>query len=104
MVKLTPRQTNLIPRLTPSLLTDHMTLHEFLKRHLSMKCQRWKHIIVEGRGEEGVRNCEDLKPIYKEGGTKNVFESHSYSQKTFAKCFLCGADHRPNWSGVVRII
>jgi len=47
MVKLTPRQTNLIPRLTPSMLTNHMTPDEFPKRPLSMKGQRWKHIVVE---------------------------------------------------------
>jgi len=29
MVKLTPRQTNLKPRLTSSLLTDHITLIDF---------------------------------------------------------------------------
>jgi len=59
MVKLTPRQTNLTPRLTPSLLTDHMTPDGFLKRFLSMKDQRWKHIAVEGRGGEGGRGfCE----------------------------------------------
>jgi len=47
MVKLTPRQTNLTPRLTPFLLTDHMTPDGFLKRLLSMKGQRWKYIVVE---------------------------------------------------------
>jgi len=55
MVKLTPRQTNLTPRLTPSLLTDHMTPDGFPKRPLSMKGQRWKHIVVEGRREEEKR-------------------------------------------------
>jgi len=52
MVKLTPRQTNLKPRLTLSLLVDHITPDGFPKRPLSMKGQRGKHIVVEGRGEE----------------------------------------------------
>jgi len=43
MVKLTPRQTNLTPRLTPD---------GFPKRPLSMTGQRWKHIVVEGIREE----------------------------------------------------
>jgi hypothetical protein len=47
MVILTPRQTNLIPRLTPSLLTDHTTPNGFSKRPLSMKGQRCKHVVVE---------------------------------------------------------
>jgi hypothetical protein len=47
MVNMTPRQTNLTPRLTPFLLTDHMTPDRFPKRPLSMKGQRWKHIVVE---------------------------------------------------------
>jgi len=68
MVNMIPRQTNLTPRLTPSLLTDHITPDGFPKRPLSMRGQRWKHVVVEGRGEEGVRNCEEMKPIYREGG------------------------------------
>jgi len=36
-----------------------MTLDGFPKRPLSMKGQRWKHIVVEGRREEGGRGlCE----------------------------------------------
>jgi len=58
MVKLTPRQTNLTPKLTPSPLTDHMTPIGFPKRPISMKGQRWKHIVVEGRGER--IGCEKL--------------------------------------------
>jgi len=52
MFKLTPRQTNLIPKQTPTPLTDHMTPDGFSKRPLFMKGQRCKHILVEGRGEE----------------------------------------------------
>jgi len=37
------------------MLTDHMTPNGFPKSPLSMKGQRWKHIIVEGRGEEEKR-------------------------------------------------
>ena len=62
------RQINLTPRLDPSSLTDHITPDGFSKRALSKKGQRWKHIIVEGRGEEGVRNCKETKLIYREGG------------------------------------
>jgi hypothetical protein len=47
MVNMTPRQTNLRFKLTPTLLTDHMTPDAFPKRPLSMKGQRWKHIVVE---------------------------------------------------------
>jgi hypothetical protein len=47
MVNMTPRQTHLRFRLTPTLLTDHMTPDGFPKRPLSMKGQRWKHIVVE---------------------------------------------------------
>jgi len=68
MVNMTPRQTNLTPKLTPSPLTGHITPDGFPKRSLSMKGQRWKHVVVEGRGEEGVRNIEEMKPIYSEGG------------------------------------
>jgi len=52
MVKLTPRQIDLTSKPTPSSLTDHMTPNGFPKRPLSMKGQRWKHIVAEGRGEE----------------------------------------------------
>jgi len=55
MIKLTPGQTNLTPRLTPSLLTDHITPDGFPKRPLSVKGQRRKHVVVEGRGEEEKR-------------------------------------------------
>ena len=92
MVKLTPRQTNLTPRLIPSLLTDHMTPNGFSKRPLSMKGQRWKHIVVEGIGEEekeeGVRNCEEMKHIYRGGREQKWWERHQYSQK------MC--NHRPS--------
>jgi len=37
---------------------------------LSMKGQRWKHIIVEGRGEEGVAIFEKMKAIYRGGRVK----------------------------------
>jgi len=113
MVKLTPRQINLTPRLIPSLFTDHMTSDEFPKRPLSMKGQRWKHIVVEGIGEEekeeGVRNCEEMKHIYRGGRDQKRWERHQCSQKTcnhrpktFNKRFVCGADHRPNSSGAFR--
>jgi hypothetical protein len=36
---MTPRQTNLTPRLALTLLTDHMTPDGFPKRPLSMKGQ-----------------------------------------------------------------
>jgi len=91
MVKLTPRQTNLTPRLIPSLLTDHMTPAGFPKRSLSMKGQRWKHIVVEGIGEEekeeGVRNCEEMKHIYRGGRDQKRWERHQSNQKT--------CNHRP---------
>jgi hypothetical protein len=32
-----------------------MTPDGFPKRHLSMKGQRWKHIVVEGIGEDKKR-------------------------------------------------
>ena len=35
-----------------------------------MKGQRWKHIIVEGRGEEGVAIFEKMKAIYRGGRVK----------------------------------
>ncbi|RHN49108.1 hypothetical protein MtrunA17_Chr7g0270961 [Medicago truncatula] len=58
MVNMTPRQTNLTPRLTPSLLTDHMTPNGFSKRPLSMKGQRWKHVVVEEkRRKKKVCKC-----------------------------------------------
>nr|ABD32830.1 hypothetical protein MtrDRAFT_AC150440g15v2 [Medicago truncatula] len=47
MVNMTPMQTNLTPRQTPSLLTDHITPGEFPNRPLCMKGQRWNHIVVE---------------------------------------------------------
>ena len=72
MVNMTPKQTNLTPRLTPSLLTDHITLDEFSKRPLSMKGQRWKHIVVKGRGEEGVRSCEEMRLFIGKEGKKKV--------------------------------
>jgi len=70
MVKLMPKQTNLTSRLIPSLLTDHMTPDGFPKRPLSMKGQRWKHIIVEEEKEEGVKIFEEMKHIYRGGGIK----------------------------------
>jgi len=40
-------------------LTDHITPDGFPKRPFSMKDQRWKHIVVEGRrGEVGRGLCE----------------------------------------------
>jgi hypothetical protein len=51
-------------------LTDHITPDGFPNRPLSMKVQRWKHIVVEGRGEEGVGNCDEMKAIYREEGLK----------------------------------
>ena len=71
MVKLTPR-------LTPSLLTYHMTPDGFSKRPLSMKGQRWTHIDVEGRGEEekeGVNFFEEMKHIYRGGRVKKRWEA-----------------------------
>jgi len=60
MVNMTPIQIKLIPRQIPSPLTDHITPDGFPKRPLYMKGQQWKHIVVEGRGEEGVRNYEEM--------------------------------------------
>jgi len=40
MVNMTPRQTKLTPRLTPSSLADHITPDGFPKRPLSMKGRR----------------------------------------------------------------
>ena len=74
---MTPRQTNLIPRLTPSLLTDHMTPDGFPKRPLSMKGQRWKHIVVEEKGRK-KNVCSFFRKwrlFIGEGGLKNVWEA-----------------------------
>jgi len=101
---MTPKQTNLTPRLTPSLLTDHMTLDGFSKRPLSMKGQRWKHIVVEEKrrkkkvwlffrkwrlfiGDEGLKNVWEAIIIVK----KRV----NHHPKTFEKRFVCGTYHRP---------
>ena len=35
-----------------------------------MKGQRWKHIVLEGRGEEGVTTSEKMKAIYRGGRLK----------------------------------
>jgi hypothetical protein len=69
-------------------LTDHITPDGFPNRPLSMKVQRWKHIVVEGRGEEGVGNCDEMKAIYREEGLKKRWESHNYSQKTCKNTFF----------------
>jgi len=40
----------------PLSLIDHSYNHwKFSKRPLSLKCQRWKTMAVEGRGGEGGR-------------------------------------------------
>jgi len=88
MVKLTPIHTNLTPRLTPSLLTDHMTPDGFSKRPLSMKGQRWKHIVVEEEKEEGVTIFEKMKAVYRGGRVKKCVESHNYSQKMCKNTFF----------------
>jgi len=49
-------------------LTDHIAPDGFPKRPLSMKGQRWKHIIVEEEKEEGVKIFEEMKHIYRGGG------------------------------------
>jgi len=61
MVNLAPKQTNLAPKQTVLLcsvssfpLTIH-TIPKFSKYPLFMKDQRWKHIVVEGRGAKSVR-------------------------------------------------
>jgi len=45
------------------MLTNHTTPDGFSKMPLSMKGQRWKHIVVKGRGEEGVTIFEKMKAI-----------------------------------------
>jgi len=66
---MTPRQTNLTPRLTTSLLTDHMTF--FYERPMmeTYRCRR------EEEQEEGVTILEKIKAIYRGGRVKNVWEA-----------------------------
>jgi len=42
-----------------------------------------------------VRNCDEMSLFIGREGPKNVFEGHNHRPKTFEKCFVCGADHRP---------
>jgi len=55
-----------------------MTPDGFPKRPLSMKGQRWKHIVVEGIGEkekEGVNFFREMKHIYRGGSVKKRWET-----------------------------
>jgi hypothetical protein len=88
MVNMTLRQTNLTPRLTPSLLTDHMTPNGIPKRPLSMKGQRWKHIVVEEEKEEGMTCIEKMKHIYRGVMVKKRVGGHNYRQKTCKNTFF----------------
>ena len=108
---MTPRQTNLTPRLIPSLLTDHMIPDGFPKRPLSMKGQRWKHIVVEEKRRKKKVGLflRKWRLFIGEGGLKKRVGSHNYNKKnvwkhvfwlyhhpkTFEKRFVCGADYRP---------
>ena len=109
MVKITTRQTNLKPKLTPSQLTDHTTPDGFLKRPLSMKGQRCKHIVVKGRGEEekeyGVRNSEEMSLFKERIGCEHVFLTLPLSKnvwKTF--CLWCRPPAKGFWCSPANVI
>jgi len=82
---MTPRQTNLTARLTNSLLTDHMAPDGFPKRPLSMKGQRWKHIVVEEkwRKKKVWLFLRKWRLFISEGGLKKRVGSHKLSQHVF---------------------
>jgi len=72
-----------------------------------MKGQRWKHIVLEGRGEEGVTTSEKMKAIYRGGRVKKkgveAINSVKKRVTTVQKRFVC-ADHRSKASDAVRNI
>ena len=112
MVKLTPKQTNLTSRLTPSLLIGHMTRDGFPKRPLFMKGQRWKHIVVEVIREEEKRVWLFLRKwrlFIGEGGKKRDGNTRFLTLppsknvwKTF--CLWCRPPAKSFWSNLENII
>jgi len=104
VIKLTPRHAKLrttLTHMTPqmnrtSLQRDFILIYrsykpwKFSTRPLSMKDQRWKTMVVEGkrRGEDDVRNGGVWKAIYRECGPKIGWEVINAVKKRGKTCFL----------------